>query len=86
MAFISIKEYALKNKISIFNAMKLANSGKVETVKKVINGKEQIFIKDDAKISIVKEPKDEESIKELISEIEKLKQRVEELEKKLEYK
>jgi len=66
--------------------LKLANSGKVETLKKVINGKEQILIKDDAKISTVKAPKDEPSIKELISEIEKLKQRVEELEKKLEHK
>ncbi len=45
--YISIKEYALKHKISIFQAVKLAKSGKVETKTKIIDGKEKVFIKDD---------------------------------------
>ncbi len=46
--FLTLKEYALKHKISIFQAVKLAKSGKVETKTKIIDGKEKIFIKDDS--------------------------------------
>jgi len=55
--YIPLKEYAIKNKISIFNAMKLAKNGKVESITKEINGKEQIFIKIDAKAELPKPKK-----------------------------
>jgi len=78
--FITIKEYARKNKISIFNAVKLANSGKVESKTELIDGKEQLFIKDEQikkeKEKIEKEP----TIEELYREIKKLKERVARLE------
>ena len=77
--YITLKEYAIKNKISIFNAMKLAKNGKIETVTKEINGKEQIFVKSSAKVDLPK-PQKEPTIKELIEELEKLKQRVKILE------
>lgn len=86
MSYISIKEYAIKNKISIFNVMKLAKSGKVDTVTKEIDGKEQLFIKEDVKVTLTQTPKKEPTLKELMQEIEKLKARVEELEKQLKIK
>jgi len=83
MEYIPIKEYAIKNKISIYNAIKLAKSGKVETITKEIDGKEQIFIKKDSKNRVEKKSAKEPTIKELKQEIEKLKKRVKELEDKL---
>ena len=80
--YISLKEYAIKNKISYFNAMKLAKNKKIETITKEVNGKEQLFVKADSKIDIPKQKK-EPTIKELMDEIQKLKQRVKELEEKL---
>jgi len=78
--FITIKEYARKNKISIYNAVKLVKSGKVESKTEIIDGKEQLFIKDKQikkeKEKIEKEP----TIKELYKEIKKLKERVSKLE------
>jgi len=83
MEYITIKEYAIKNKISFFNAMKLAKSGKIETVTKIIDGKEQLLIKSDAKI--IEKPKVTKvpTIEQLAKEIEELKKRVAELEAKL---
>jgi len=80
--YIPLKEYAIKNKISYFNAMKLAKNGKIETITKDINGKEQIFVKANSKANLPK-PKKEPTLKELMIEIEKLKQRVKELEEKI---
>ena len=80
--YIPLKEYAIKNKISYFNAMKLAKNGKLETITKEINGKEQVFVKSDSKANLPKRAK-EPTIKELMQEIEKLKQRVKTLEDKL---
>ena len=81
--YLSIKEYARKHKISIFQAVKLSKSGKVETKTKIIDGKEQIFIKDDKNIEKKEPSKKTPTIEELIKEIEELKQRVKKLEEKL---
>ena len=81
--YISIKEYAIRNKISYFNAMKLAKSGKVETKTEIIDGKEQILIKSDAKFAPKKKPKKVPTIEDLAKEIEDLKKRIAELEAKL---
>ena len=83
MAYITLKEYAIKNKISIFNAMKLAKSGKVESKTEIIDGKEVIFIKDEAPKKEQKTKPKEPTLQDLSKEIEALKKRVEELEKKL---
>ncbi len=83
MEYITIKEYAKRNKISFFNAMKLARSGKVETITKTVDGKEQIFIKSDAKITESEKPKELPTIEELAKEIEELKKRIAKLEAKL---
>ena len=81
--YISVKEYARKNKLSIFQAVKVAKSGKVETITKEIDGKEQIFIKNDAIIKKEPKPKTVPTIEELSREIEELKKRIEILEKKV---
>ncbi len=81
--YLSIKEYARKHKISIFQAVKLSKSGKVETKTEIVDGKEQIFIKDDKKEEKKETPKKVPTIEELIKEIEELKQRVKKLEEKL---
>ena len=81
--YISIKEYARKHKLSIFQTVKLAKSQKVETITKEIDGKEQIFIKSDAKIKKEPKPKKVPTIEELSKEIEALKKRIEILEKKV---
>ena len=83
--YIPLKEYATKNKISIFNVMKLAKNNKIDSITKVVDGKEQIFIKSDAKVEFSK-PKREPTIKDLIKEIESLKARVKALEEQLEKK
>jgi len=40
----TIKEYATKNKISIFHVMKLIKSQKLQTITKLVDGKEVIYI------------------------------------------
>jgi len=81
--YVPLKEYARKNRISIFNAVKLARSGKVESIIKDIDGKEKIFIKGSAKVTKKPEVKKLPTIEELAKEIESLKKRVAELEAKL---
>jgi hypothetical protein len=44
MKELTLKEYAIKNKISIFNAMKLAKSGKVPSETRTVNGRAEIII------------------------------------------
>lgn len=81
--YIPLKEYAIKNKISIFNAMKLVRAHKLEYITKTIDGKEKIFIKEDSKIEQQQESKKMPTIEDLIKEIEQLKKRVEALEQKI---
>jgi len=44
MKALTLKEYAIKNKISIFNAMKLAKAGKVPSATRIVEGKEELVI------------------------------------------
>jgi len=81
--YVPLKEYARKNRISIFDAVKLARSGKVESIIKDIDGKEKIFIKGSVKVTKKPEVKKLPTIEELVKEIESLKKRVAELEAKL---
>ena len=82
--YIPLKDYAIKNKISIFEAMKLVKSNRVEYITKEVNGKEKIFIKD----SLVKDNSYKKmdaplSLEELNREIKSLKKRVKELEDRI---
>jgi len=52
MQLLTIKEYATKNKISIFNVMKMVKSQQLKTITKEENGKEVVYIlPDDSNIS-----------------------------------
>ncbi len=79
MNFLTIKEYARKYKLSIFQTVKLAKSGKVETVTKTINGKEQTFIKDTPLQENHKPQNAVPTILELQKEIEQLKKEIKNL-------
>lgn len=76
--YLSIKDYARKHKISIFQAVKLSKSGKVDTITKIVDGKEKVFIKD-SQVKKEEKPKEEElSLESLKKEIEKLKRELKE--------
>ncbi len=75
--YLSIKDYARKHKISIFQAVKLSKSGKVDTITKIVDGKEKVFIKD-SKIKEEKPKEEELSLESLKKEIEKLKRELKE--------
>ncbi len=77
--FLSIKEYARKHKISIFQAVKLAKSGKVETKTEIVNGKEQIFIKNSADFPFQNNTKKAPTLQSLQEEIEILKKEIQEI-------
>lgn len=47
MKELTLKEYAVKNKISLFNVMKMAKSGQIPSETRTVGGKEEIFILDD---------------------------------------
>jgi len=80
MRYLSLKEYAVKNKISMFNVMKMVKSNQLKTITKDEKGKEVVYIVDEPKISYQKmEPKEDiNSTKqeELLSEIDTLKNEV----------
>jgi K+/H+ antiporter YhaU regulatory subunit KhtT len=44
MQLLTTKEYATKNKISIFNVMKMVKSQQLKTITKEENGKEIVYI------------------------------------------
>jgi hypothetical protein len=94
MQKITIKAYAVKHKLSIFNVMKMVKSGKlkIETVEE--NGKETTYILLDEVIekeildSIVPiEEKEELTLKNIVKELQKevklLREEIEVLKKKL---
>lgn len=85
---ITIKAYAVKHKLSIFNVMKMAKSGKLKTIIEEENGKDIMYILLDEKIeeevkgSIVPLTEREsatikEELKQLREEIMKLKNDIE---------
>jgi len=44
MKALTVKEYAVKNKISIFNVIKMAKSGKLPSETRKVEGKDELFI------------------------------------------
>lgn len=87
MEKLSIKAYAHRHKLSIFNVVKMTKSGQVPTETVVENGKEMVYILIDdtvenkVKKSIVQEEDKEpytleKENEELKKEIEKLKEEI----------
>jgi len=80
MEKITIKAYAVKHKLSIFNVMKMVKSGKLKSTTVDENGKEYIYIILDDTIeeevirSII--PNDEIETKGLYKEVQLLKQEI----------
>jgi len=83
MQKVTIKAYAIKHKLSIFNVMKMVKSKKLKSVSVEENGKEQIYICIDE--AIEKEVKEgivsdsEYDVKRMGKEIFLLKKEVEKL-------
>ena len=44
MKELTLKEYAVKHKVSLFNVMKLAKAGKIPSDTRKINGKDEMVI------------------------------------------
>lgn len=44
MKELTLKEYAVKHKISLFNVMKLAKAGKIPSDTRKVNGKDELVI------------------------------------------
>ncbi len=44
MIELTLKEYAVKHKISLFNVMKLAKAGKIPSETRKVNGKDEMVI------------------------------------------
>lgn len=87
MKKISIKSYAVKHKLSIFNVVKMTKSGKVPTEIVVENGKDVVYIlidedveKEIKKTIVSNESKEPYSLRKenvrLKKEIEKLKEEI----------
>ena len=94
MQQITIKAYAVKHKLSIFNVMKMVKSGKLKTEIVEENGKEITYILLDEAIekevqgSIVPiEEQEELTLREIVKVLQKevkfLREEMEELKKKL---
>jgi hypothetical protein len=92
MEKITIKAYAVKHKLSIFNVMKMVKSGKLKTIIEDEEGKEKTYIllddriEEEVKKSIVPLSEREsatikEELKQLREEIMKLKNDIEVLNK-----
>ena len=94
MQKVTIKAYAIKHKLSIFNVMKMVKSGKLKTDIVEENGKEKTYIlldeatENEVRKQIVPlEEKEESTLKEevkiLKKEIQLLREEIEVLKKKL---
>lgn len=44
MKALTVKEYAVRNKISIFNVIKMAKSGKIPSETRKVEGKDELYI------------------------------------------
>jgi len=88
MEKMTIKAYAIKHKLSIFNVMKMAKSGKLKTESVEKNGKEVTYILIDEKreeeISEGIVPADEKPEALLRAEVKLLKEEVAALRKEIE--
>lgn len=89
---MTLKNYAVKEKISFFTAMKLVKSGKVKSTVEEVNGNEvtYILLEDKENNATVKEKKRieenfdfdvEKEVKKLMMEVETLKAEIEKLKK-----
>jgi len=72
MSYLSIKEYAIKYKISIFDVMKMIKNSKIETITKIVDNKEVVYIIDNITIE-----------KNIDHEVEQLKQEIAKLRSEL---
>lgn len=92
MQKMTLKNYAVKEKISFFTAMKLVKSGKVKSTVEEVNGNEvtYILLEDKENNATVKEKKRieenfdfdvEKEVKKLMMEVETLKAEIEKLKK-----
>ena len=87
MEKISIKSYAVKHKLSIFNVVKMTKSGQLQTETVVENGKDVVYIlinedieKEVKKAIVLNESKEplnlQKENEQLKKEIEKLKEEI----------
>ncbi|RLA69649.1 MAG: hypothetical protein DRG09_05275 [Epsilonproteobacteria bacterium] len=94
MEKVSLKAYAVKHKLSLFNVVKMTKSGQVPTETVVENGKDAVYILIDEKveknvtqtIQSIKEKEPYSMRKEnerLKKEVEKLKKEIELLKKRV---
>jgi len=87
MQLLTTKEYATKNKISIFNVMKMVKSQQLKTITKEENGKEIVYIlPDDSNISQPQDAttqEDKEEYSSMQDEITQLKDEVAKLRSEL---
>ena len=87
MQLLTTKEYATKNKISIFNVMKMVKSQQLKTITKEENGKDIVYIlPDDSNLSQPQDTttqKDEEEHSSMQDEITQLKDEVAKLRSEL---
>jgi len=92
MEQLTLKEYAVKHKLSIFNVMKMVKTGKVKSKTQEENGKEITYIlldekrEEEIKNAIIPlDEKEEGDLKEVVSilrkEVRALKEEVEILKK-----
>ena len=52
MKTMSIKEYAVSNKLSIYNVVKMSKNGTLQTETKKIDGKDEVFILVDDEVKL----------------------------------
>jgi len=70
MKTMTIKEYAIANKLSIYNVVKLTKNGTLQTETKKVDGKDEVFIIDNEE-SRMEEVRPESPGEERIGDYEK---------------
>ncbi len=90
MEKLSLKAYAVKNKMSLFSVVKLVKSGKVKSSTEEVDGKDvtYVLLEDEGKQTSEKVKEEtkvsfhiEEELKKLILEVAVLKEEIEKLKK-----
>jgi len=85
MKTMSIKEYAVSHKLSIYNVVKMAKNGSLETQTKKIDGKDEMFIvlkEKEENARLVSAPLSEEKIGDYEKAYFKLKVKYDQLQMK----
>jgi len=87
MSQLTIKEYAIKHKISIFNVMKMVKSQELKTISKIIDGKEiTLIIEEENQVSkqtVTSKALSDDTKQTVQDEIEFLKEEVNKLRSEL---